>query len=553
MMRRDHLKPLFILPVYFLFAVLITWPLLPLVSTVIPIGTERTTTIPLFGLWSLLWNAEQIFDLFPDYWNAPIFYPAVGTFAFSETMLPQGLVFAAGLMLTGDPLPVYNLLLLSCLALNGLAAFSLLRRLGVSDFPAVIAGFMAVALPYAANEMGVCQLIVLFPILYFFSCFYQFSRSPRLQTALRMGVWGALVALSCSYYGLFLSIFAILGAVCLFDRTLFSFRPIAYLLGGVCLATLVVMPVLVTQIMITSGFSHGASINQLQSCRPGDYLALAPNIFGARFMPWLVGTGARHPMYPGTGLLFLAVLGFWFGRDKARRWVVFCVLGVALAMVLSMAGNIEFSGWNLMDGLKNVYPGFTQLRNAFRFGVFAQLFLLGLAGFALERTYRLHPRWGPLLVTAVFLLSLVEVLPITQLRPVPGHTFAADWSDFLATQPGGPAVMIPMAVEDANVDYNYLPIVTGMIHALHHEKPLVNGLSSFRPPEYLVLKKDMRRFPDPSSLAGLCRNRVAYVIVERSLVPVEVASMLPRHPQLALLYSDEMKQIYRLKCPETEP
>lgn len=548
MKQLSYLKLPVLFLLYFVFAVLITWPLLLHISTFIPIGTERTTTIPLFGLWSLLWNTRQVTGLFQNYWNAPFFYPAGGTFAFSETMLPQGLVFALGLFITGRPLLVYNLMLLCCLGLNGLAAFSLLRRVGISDFPAVIAGLFAVALPYAANEMGVCQLIVLFPIFYFFSYLYAFSRCPQLKNALLTGLWASVLSLSCSYYGLFLSFFAFLGAVCLFDRKVFSFKAIIYLCCGIGLAVLAVMPVLIPQLMITSGFSHGEAATHLQSCRPVDYLAFMPIIFGFHFVPWLVERGAFHPMYPGTGLLILALAGVWFGREKAPRWVLFCFLGFVLAMLLSMSGNIGFGGWNLMDFLKGFYPGFKQLRNAFRFGVFTQIFLVCLAGFTLEKIYRLNVTRGPLLLMLVFLVSIVEVLPVTRLRPVPAQTFSAAWSDFLAGQPQGPAVMIPMAKEDERVDFNYRPIVVGMIHALHHEKPLVNGFSSFRPPAYLKLKEKMQSFPDRSSLACLCDSGVVYLVVDKHSLTPAAFSALNRQTQLALLYADDLKNIYRLEC-----
>lgn len=548
MTQRSYLK-LLLFSLYFVFAVLITWPLWPKVSTYIAIGTERTTTIPLFGLWSLLWNARQAAELFQTYWNAPIFYPAAGTFAFSETMLPQGLVFAFGLLLTGQPLLVYNLMLLCCLALNGLAAFSLLRRVGVSDFPGVVAGLFAVALPYSANEMGVCQLIVLFPIFYFFSYFYAFSCRPGLKNGLLMGLWAGVLSLSCSYYGLFLSFFALLGAVCLFSRTVIFFRSLFFLCCGIGLAALTAMPVLIPQLMITSGFTHGAAATHMQSCRPDDYLALTPIIFGAHFVPWLVEKGAFHPMYPGTGLLVLGLAGIWLGREESPRWVLFCALGVVLAMILSMAGNIEWGGWNLLNALKGFYPGFKQLRNAFRFGVFVQIFLVCLAGFTLERIYRSRSTRGALLILLVFLVSIVEVLPVTQLRPVPAHTFAAAWSDFLARQPDGPAVMIPMAREDEKVDFNYRPIVVGMIHALHHGKPLVNGLSSFRPPAYLTLKEKMQHFPDRSGLSGLCDLGVVYLVVDKSFLTAGMSSVLNSQPQLTLLYADDVKHIYRLECP----
>lgn len=537
-----------VLPVFlfFVFAVILTWPLLLYSRTCLPIGTERTTTIPLFGLWSLLWDADRAGHLFQGYWDAPIFYPTRGTFAFCETMLPQGLFLAAGLILSGDPLPVYNLMLLVCLSLNGLAAFSLSRVLGVSGLPAMLTGLFAVALPYAATELGVCQLIVLFPVFYFFARLYQFSRQPELKQALLMGLWAAILALCCSYYGLFLSVFAVLGAVCFFNRKMISGRAVFYLLAGIGLAVLLTLPVLLPQYLITSRFSHGSAIFHMNSCRPADYLALSPLFRGAGAMPWLGSRDAVRPMYPGTGLLLLALGGLWFGRNRAPRWVLFCALGAVLAMILSMAGNIEIAGRNLLELLQQFYPGFKQLRNAFRFGGFVQIFLVGLIGFTLEKIYHLKENRGKLLLPLIMLLSILEVLPVTQIRPVPDDSFSAAWSDFLKTQPAGPALMLPMAAEDLRVDYNYLPIVVGMIHALDHGKPLVNGMSTFRPAGYLEVKEKMKRFPDPASLACLRDIGVAYLIIDKNILNDGLSGQLAGMPDFQLLYADGMKSIYRL-------
>lgn len=72
------------LAVYFLLALIFTWPLARHIASGIPMGTETVATVPLFNLWTLWWNADRLGALYQGYWDAPIFYPLEGVFAFSE-------------------------------------------------------------------------------------------------------------------------------------------------------------------------------------------------------------------------------------------------------------------------------------------------------------------------------------------------------------------------------------------------------------------------------------------------------------------------------------
>ena len=61
-------------------------------------------------------------------WDAPIFWPAEGAFAWSEPRLSTGLLFAALQRLVGGPIPAYGLAVLVILTLNGVLVASAPRR-----------------------------------------------------------------------------------------------------------------------------------------------------------------------------------------------------------------------------------------------------------------------------------------------------------------------------------------------------------------------------------------------------------------------------------------
>jgi hypothetical protein len=69
---------------YAALAIVLTWPLALRLTTHLPIGAESSPTVPLFNLWTLRWNAERLAEGYRGYWDAPIFHPTTGAFAFSE-------------------------------------------------------------------------------------------------------------------------------------------------------------------------------------------------------------------------------------------------------------------------------------------------------------------------------------------------------------------------------------------------------------------------------------------------------------------------------------
>lgn len=142
---------------YFAAAVGLTWPLGPRLGSYLSLGTEGSATVPLFNLWTLLWNADRLQAGYTGYWNAPIFYPEPVTFAFSEPQPLTGLIFTLVSEISENPVAAYNVVLLLFLTLNGIAADWLLRKLGVYGFPAFLAGLLAMALPFIGNELGYCR------------------------------------------------------------------------------------------------------------------------------------------------------------------------------------------------------------------------------------------------------------------------------------------------------------------------------------------------------------------------------------------------------------
>ena len=195
---------------------------------------------PALNCWILQWTMGQMLAALHghpaallDYWNGNIFYPAKLTLAYSEHLTAQALQVLPLFAATGNILLCYNLLVLSTVALSGLAVFLLVRELTGHPMAAFVAGAAFALTPYRVSQLSHLQMLSSYwmPLaLYGFRRFFVTGR-------LRPLVWGAaavvLQNLSCGYLMLFFAPFA--GAYCVYEvavRGLWRSRRTWLALGG---------------------------------------------------------------------------------------------------------------------------------------------------------------------------------------------------------------------------------------------------------------------------------------------------------------------------------
>ena len=116
-------------------------------TTSIPFGNYPAPTVPRFVLWILWWNSDRLLHGYRGYWQAPIFYPAPYSFAYSEPLWLTGLVASPFWWMSGSPALAYNIVVLMAFTLNGWCGYFLLRRLHIRFWPAVCGGLIMEMLP----------------------------------------------------------------------------------------------------------------------------------------------------------------------------------------------------------------------------------------------------------------------------------------------------------------------------------------------------------------------------------------------------------------------
>jgi hypothetical protein len=533
-----------LVPLYLLLAGVVTWPLAGHLGTSLPYGTEPVATVPLFNLWTLRWDQREAGRLFRHYWDAPLFHPTAGAFALSEPQPLTGLVFAPLATLGRNPVLAYNLVLIAALVANGVAGHRLARTLGAAPVPAAVTGGLAVALPFAAAQMGVLQLVMVFPLILLVDAVIRWAPSGGRRRAALAGLWLAVSFLTCGYYGLFAAVVVLPAALVLVRRTWFTLDRALDVGVAFGVFAVLALPLVLVQASITSGYQRSEDTVYGLSAGGTDFWQLPTRAHGAGFLPWVGRATGGQALYPGTVLLLLAVAGIAMAAPRAsadpqagddRRRVLFLMAGLVVARLLSLGLKLDLGGFRPYDVLRHHVPGFASLRSPFRADVLTQVFLVALAAYALDAAWRrigadAAGRSPWLRVGAGVLAVGVVALAVAETGVMPQRMYRVDqatpdWAGYLDDHPAtGDRVVAFMPFPPPNGVESYQGTVEDMLDVLDSGGTTVNGYSGLFPATYDELETAARDYPDDETDALLRRFGVTTVVAERDWLDVHPAA-----------------------------
>jgi len=188
-----------------------------------------------------------------------------------------------------------------------------------------------------------------------------------------------------------------------------------------------------------------------------------------------------------------------------------------------MGAHLAVGELSLLNLLRAV-PGLSQIRSFFRFALFVQLAVAGLAALALERLlHGVQRRFGKKRalagIAALALLAVVEIRPaMGKIQPLPPLDLELPWLEWVveSTETGDVLAFVPFP--EGRSSRAYLGTSQWMYWQMRHWRPMVNGYSGFFPARFRELKKTMRSFPSESSLDALAAAGVRYCIVHRAFL-----------------------------------
>ena len=195
-------------------------------------------------------------------------------------------------------------------------------------------------------------------------------------------------------------------------------------------------------------------------------------------------------------------------------------------------------------------PGLNFIRVASRFTLLGVLCLAVLAAFGFDRwTARLPDRRRTLAgaAAAVFLVIEFAAIPLETFAYRVAPPAADVW---LASRPG-PFSVVEVPVPTAHEGGEERRQTMYMLHAMAHWQKTVHGYSGLRPSLHFDLFRQLRLFPDATSLAQLKQLGVDYAVVHVDLYPsgewppVE-ARLAEFGDVLRLEYADAISRVYSI-------
>ncbi len=397
----------------------------------------------LLNTWIIAWVGHAAITDPLNLYNANIFYPYPNTLAFSEILVPQGLLALPVTLATNNPILSYNLILLAMFWLNAFAMYLFVLDWAGRRRAGWIAGVIYAFNPFNLGNLAQVQLLSLgwLPLALMFLA--RMLRGPRDATSSRVvtqdtilfALFFILQTLSAIYYRLFTG-FAV-GVYVLWwawERIMKrEFRIRFYVLRfslSLLLIALVLIPFLLPYFSVQRELGLQRSVTESEpfSASLKQFLEVpAQNVlYGKWLAPNPVRYAGGYPLdslFPGVLAVLLASVGLVRARHIRERWFLLALFIVAF--VLALGPRLYLASEQPTDvilpyrWLFDLLLPLRALRAPIRFEVLLMFVLAALAGFGV-RALGLDKRAGVLSLGIVALIAAEYVnLPAANTTVVP--------------------------------------------------------------------------------------------------------------------------------------
>ena len=521
------------LGLFLAFAIAQTWPTASDPGHLIRHDNRDT----MLNEWIVSWVAHQgprdVVHLF----DGNIFYPERHALAFSEPMLPQGVMALPLVALGASPVLIYNLLLIAGFTLTGWSMCLVVRSWTGDWAAAVLSGTIFAFNAHVLSRIPHLQAqhVEFLPAALF--ALDALLTRPTVRRAFSLAFWAVLQA-TTSIYLLAATLFALMAGILARPQDWLGRRFPAFIqsLGvATLLAAVVLIPFLLPYYHVSHdlGLSRSLSDADMYAATWKDYLSTPSRLW---YSWWSYRFFAGTALFPGAVGLLLSAIALVRGdawRDsRARLCLAVGIAGVALSFGPRMPGY---------PLLYTVVPVLRAIRATARFGYLATLAVAALAGFGAVRVRRMtpasmQPAIMAMLIAFAFAESLAAPLGLTRFDGIP-PVYAHVPRDG-ATR----VVEIPFfGSTSSHFHASY------MLNSTAHWQPLVNGYSGFQPPSFYQHADALQGFPDARSMALLHDLGVTHVFVHTTQVSAETRQAIGQESRLKLLETWGSIELYRLE------
>ena len=566
-----------------LYAVLAGWWLRPVTSELrdhVPglAGSgalERLTFADVYlTLWVLTAGVQQLSTHPTELFHPPAFYPERYALGLSEHMLGHQLLFAPTYGVSANPVLALNVSLLLSTALLGFGTHLLVRRWGAGLAAAVLGAVLAVCAPWrvGAEAARVHTLWVHYlPFLLLFLDRYLVERRGRdlalAAACLVLQTW-------TSYYTGYAAV--VLVAVYLLAHVRSTpggvARAGAGMLGALAVAAAASYPYLVlARAGAIQAYRYDVlplffSLQGMPGVLTRQQVGIVPvalTLLGLVSRRWRA-TSDRAP-YPA--LLGIAAAGYILALGPSvalPRAPGEAVTAVGRLLVMGDQAALERALTSAGPDLRHVptpyallaavVPGFTQLRNPFRFGVLPATVLPVTAALAVGGLTALPAMGRAVLALAIAAAVVLRTPPVVATPVEAGEKIPRTYQWLRENGAGRPLLEAPVRTGLAAVLGGYEEC-RAMYLATYHRLPLVNGYSGFVPESVRRRYEVAARLPHPSAIARLCaETRLGWILLHRDRLAAEARAAWDDPPAalaVAATFGDDV--VFSVRCPGGSP
>jgi hypothetical protein len=438
---------------------------------------------------------------------------------------------------TGNAVLAYNVLLLACFPLNGIATYALVRELTGSAPGALVGGFAFAFAPFISNHLPHVQMLMAFGMPFALLLLHRYMNRGRGRDLVWFGVAWLEVLLSNAYSLIFFPILVALWMAWFFRRT--AMRRWLAILAMAAAATLPLVPLLIGYHTRQAAYGVARGYGEVLAFSAGVHSLAGVSSFSVLWKRWLPTSYGEASLFPGFTIATLSIIGVASAMrlDERRSWrrvVLFYLVGTFLMWAFTLGPLVRWSGlrvpprygpyWLLLH-----LPGVFSIRVPPRAWLAGTLCLAVCAGFGAAAIFsRRYTRWL-ILVFAVLIVAEGWFVADAATVPTPPVLDVG--------LPRGAVVLdLPMSADYGDARAQYLAVLG--------EYRVVNGYSGYSPPHHAPLHEALVRHA-PQVFEPFRERADLYVIV-RPEVEQDVIDWLETQHGIGRLPDAGDWRVYRL-------
>ncbi len=521
------------LGLFLVFAIVQTWPTASDPGHLVRHDNRDT----MLNEWIVSWVAHQAPRDPVHLFDANIFYPERHALAYSEPMLPQGIMALPLVAFGASPVLIYNLLLIAGFTLTGWSMCLVVRSWTGDWAAAALSGTIFAFNAHVLSRIPHLQAqhVEFLPAALF--ALDALLTRPTIRRAISLACWAVLQA-TTSIYLLAATLFALTAGILARPQDWLGrrFLPVMRALGvATLLAIILLVPFLLPYYHVSHdlGLSRSLSDADMYAATWKDYLSTPSRLW---YPWWSFRFFAGTALFPGgVGLMLSAVAlagGDGWRDSRARLCLAVGVAGVALSFGPRMPGYAL---------LYTMVPVLRAIRATARFGYLATLAVAALAGFGAVRVRRMtpasmQPAIMGILIAFAFAESVAAPLGLTRFDGIPP----------IYTR-------VPLDSSTRIVEIPFFGSTSSHFHASYmlnstaHWRPIVNGYSGFQPPSFYRHADALQGFPDATSMKLLQELGVTHVFVHNTQLSAETRAAISQEGRLKLVETFGSIALYRLE------